>query len=84
MQTSESPLDQTWTIATRDRHCLARCGRLNRTAEGAVRAADSDALWWLSSPSPGPLPFGDAECLEKAMQRLTVRNLPSSFTPKRD
>ena len=47
-------------------------------------AADSDALWWPSSPSPGPLPFGDAECLDKAMQRLTIRNLPSFFTPKRD
>ncbi len=39
---------------------LVSHGRLNRTVEGAARAADEMVLWWPSSPSPGLLSFGDA------------------------
>ncbi len=43
----------------RDRY-LVSYDRLNRTIEEAMRAADETAIWWPSSPSPGPLSFGDA------------------------
>ena len=45
--------------ANRDRYLVAY-DRLNRTVEGAVRADDPDPNWWPSSPSPGPMSFGDA------------------------
>jgi beta-mannosidase len=34
--------------------------RLNRTIEQALKAAVPGAVWWPSSPSPGPMDFGDA------------------------
>ena len=43
----------------RDRY-LVSYDRLNRTIEEAMRGADETANWWPSSPSPGPLSFGDA------------------------
>ena len=43
----------------RDRY-LVSYDRLNRTIEAALKATDPDANWWPSSPSPGPLSFGDA------------------------
>jgi beta-mannosidase len=43
----------------RDRY-LVNYDRLNRAVEEAVRAADPEALWWPSSPSPGKMSFGDA------------------------
>ena len=52
----------TWfeeTIRDRDRYLVAY-DRLNRTIEANLRATDPDANWWPSSPSPGPLSFGDA------------------------
>lgn len=42
----------------RDRYLVAY-DRLNRTIETALRRADPAANWWPSSPSPGPLDFGD-------------------------
>lgn len=42
----------------RDRH-LVSYDRLNRTVEAAV-ASVPGMNWWPSSPSPGPLAFGDA------------------------
>ncbi|MFT6451774.1 MAG: beta-mannosidase [Halocynthiibacter sp.] len=45
--------------ADRDRYLVAY-DRLNRCIETALRAADPGANWWPSSPSPGPLSFGDA------------------------
>jgi beta-mannosidase len=52
----------TWfpeTRADRDRY-LVNYDRLNRCIETALKAADPTALWWPSSPSPGPLNFNDA------------------------
>jgi beta-mannosidase len=43
----------------RDRY-LVSYDRLNRTIETAMRAAAPQANWWPSSPSSGPLNFGDA------------------------
>ena len=43
----------------RDRY-LVSYDRLNRTIDTALKAAEPDALWWPSSPSPGPMSFGDA------------------------
>lgn len=43
----------------RDRYLVAY-DRLNRTLEKALRDTDPQANWWPSSPSPGPLSFGDA------------------------
>ncbi|MBM1220586.1 glycoside hydrolase family 2 protein [Ponticoccus sp. SC2-23] len=43
----------------RDRY-LVNYDRLNRTVELALRRTDPHANWWPSSPSPGPLSFGDA------------------------
>ncbi len=52
----------TWfpeTRANRDRY-LVGYDRLNRTIETALKAAVPHAVWWPSSPSPGPMDFGDA------------------------
>ena len=52
----------TWydeSIADRDRYLVAY-DRLNRTIETALKAVDPHVNWWPSSPSPGPLSFGDA------------------------
>ncbi len=43
----------------RDRY-LVSYDRLNRTIETALKAVAPLANWWPSSPSPGPLAFGDA------------------------
>jgi beta-mannosidase len=43
----------------RDRYLVAY-DRLNRTVETALKRALPRANWWPSSPSPGPLSFGDA------------------------
>ena len=47
------------SIADRDRY-LVNYDRLNRTIETALKSVTPDANWWPSSPSPGPLSFGDA------------------------
>jgi beta-mannosidase len=52
----------TWfpeTRANRDRY-LVGYDRLNRTIETALKFAVPHAVWWPSSPSPGPMDFGDA------------------------
>ena len=52
----------TWyeeSVQDRDRYLVAY-DRLNRTVERAIKAVDPRASWWPSSPSPGPLSFGDA------------------------
>ncbi|MEM1300995.1 MAG: glycoside hydrolase family 2 protein [Pseudomonadota bacterium] len=52
----------TWykeSIADRDRYLVAY-DRLNRTIETALKSVDPEVNWWPSSPSPGPLSFGDA------------------------
>ncbi len=43
----------------RDRY-LVNYDRLNRCIETALKETDPKANWWPSSPSPGPLNFGDA------------------------
>lgn len=43
----------------RDRY-LVSYDRLNRQIEDGLRAVDPAANWWPSSPSPGPMAFGDA------------------------
>lgn len=43
----------------RDRY-LVSYDRLNRTIETALKETVPDANWWPSSPSTGPLSFGDA------------------------
>jgi beta-mannosidase len=43
----------------RDRY-LVNYDRLNRTIETALFATQPTANWWPSSPSPGPMAFGDA------------------------
>jgi beta-mannosidase len=43
----------------RDRY-LVNYDRLNRTVEAALHSVLPGANWWPSSPSPGPLAFGDA------------------------
>ena len=51
-----------WFDATRndrDRY-LVNYDRLNRCIETALLDTDPGANWWPSSPSPGPLNFGDA------------------------
>lgn len=52
----------TWFPETRANRDLYLVGydRLNRTIETALKAAVPDAVWWPSSPSPGPMDFGDA------------------------
>ncbi len=52
----------TWfpeTRKNRDQY-LVGYDRLNRTIEQALKAAVPGAVWWPSSPSPGPMDFGDA------------------------
>ncbi len=51
-----------WYPETRDNRdtYLVMYDRLNRTIEDALRETDPTAIWWPSSPSPGPLKFGDA------------------------
>jgi beta-mannosidase len=43
----------------RDRY-LVSYDRLNRTVEAALHSVLPAANWWPSSPSPGPMAFGDA------------------------
>jgi beta-mannosidase len=43
----------------RDRY-LVNYDRLNRTVEAALLSVQPGANWWPSSPSPGPMAFGDA------------------------
>lgn len=43
----------------RDRYLVAY-DRLNRTIEAALKDTLATANWWPSSPSPGPMSFGDA------------------------
>jgi beta-mannosidase len=43
----------------RDRY-LVSYDRLNRTVEEALKSVAPGANWWPSSPSPGPMSFGDA------------------------
>jgi beta-mannosidase len=52
----------TWFPETRANRDLYLVGydRLNRTIEQALKAAVPSAVWWPSSPSPGPMDFGDA------------------------
>ncbi|MBP7002472.1 glycoside hydrolase family 2 protein [Amaricoccus sp.] len=45
--------------ANRDRYLVAY-DRLNRTIEASLKRVDPGANWWPSSPSPGPMSFGDA------------------------
>ncbi len=47
------------TRANRDTY-LVMYDRLNRTVEDALHETDPAAIWWPSSPSPGPMNFGDA------------------------
>lgn len=51
----------TWFPETRANRDLYLVGydRLNRVIEQALKAAVPDAVWWPSSPSPGPMDFGD-------------------------
>jgi len=52
----------TWydvSLKDRDRY-LVNYDRLNHAVEKALRRTDRHANWWPSSPSPGPLSFGDA------------------------
>lgn len=52
----------TWfkeSLADRDRYLVAY-DRLNRTIERALKDELPSAIWWPSSPSPGPMSFGDA------------------------
>ncbi len=52
----------TWypeTKANRDLY-LINYDRLNRSIEAALMETDPAAIWWPSSPSPGPMDFGDA------------------------
>ena len=52
----------TWFDETRANRDLYLVGydRLNRVIEQSLKAAVPGALWWPSSPSPGPMDFGDA------------------------
>ena len=43
----------------RDRY-LVNYDRLNRALEDTLFEVDPNAIWWPSSPSPGPMNFGDA------------------------
>lgn len=52
----------TWnkvSIENRDRYIIMY-DRLNRTLETTLKEVDPTANWWFSSPSSGPLNFGDA------------------------
>ncbi|MGL1921435.1 MAG: glycoside hydrolase family 2 protein [Hyphomicrobiales bacterium] len=51
-----------WFEATknnRDRYLVAY-DRLNRTIEQSMKKTVESSVWWPSSPSPGPMEFGDA------------------------
>ena len=52
----------TWFPETRANRDLYLVGydRLNRVIEQSLKAAVPGAVWWPSSPSPGPMEFGDA------------------------
>ncbi len=52
----------TWFKESRDNRdrYLVNYDRLNRCIEETMKAADENAIWWPSSPSPGLLSFGDA------------------------
>jgi beta-mannosidase len=52
----------TWFPETRANRDLYLVGydRLNRTIEQSLKSAVPNAVWWPSSPSPGPMDFGDA------------------------
>ena len=52
----------TWFPETRKNRDLYLVGydRLNRVIEQSLKAAVPGAVWWPSSPSPGPMDFGDA------------------------
>ncbi|WP_417480776.1 glycosyl hydrolase 2 galactose-binding domain-containing protein [Maricaulis maris] len=47
------------SVKDRDRYLVAY-DRLNRTIESGLKALLPAANWWPSSPSPGPMNFGDA------------------------
>ncbi|WP_342076701.1 glycoside hydrolase family 2 protein [Yoonia sp. SS1-5] len=47
------------SINDRDRY-LVNYDRLNRALEVALKQTHPAAVWWPSSPSPGPMNFGDA------------------------
>ncbi|MDO6590972.1 MULTISPECIES: beta-mannosidase [Rhodobacterales] len=47
------------SINDRDRY-LVNYDRLNRAIETQLLEVDPTAIWWPSSPSPGPMNFGDA------------------------
>lgn len=47
------------SIKDRDRYLVAY-DRLNRTIEQVVKTSAPHSNWWPSSPSPGPMSFGDA------------------------
>ena len=47
------------SVNDRDRY-LVNYDRLNRCLETTLKATDPNAAWWPSSPSPGPMNFGDA------------------------
>ncbi|QQA45049.1 glycoside hydrolase family 2 protein [Pelagovum pacificum] len=52
----------TWfpaSVKDRDRY-LVNYDRLNRTIEEELKATDPTAIWWPSSPCPGPMNFGDS------------------------
>ena len=52
----------TWFPETRANRDLYLVGydRLNRAIEASLKTAVPGAVWWPSSPSPGPMDFGDA------------------------
>ncbi len=52
----------TWFDESRDNRdtYLVAYDRLNRTIETTLKANVPGAIWWPSSPSPGPMRFGDA------------------------
>ncbi len=52
----------TWFPESRDNRdrYLVNYDRLNRAIEAALKETDPAAIWWPSSPSPGPMNFGDA------------------------
>ncbi len=47
------------SVTDRDRY-LVNYDRLNRCIEATLKDTDPRANWWPSSPSPGPMNFGDA------------------------
>jgi len=69
----------------RDRYLVAY-DRLNRTIEQAVRRADPDRLFWPSSPSKGPMDFGDGWKAEGSgdMHMWDVWHAGKSFSAYRD